>query len=263
MKHSNDNKLQVKLPFYKTFLGSVLLIMGVCIALYFIFFASLATITGHGEELKVPDLKGKHINLVYNELIDQGFAVNIDSVYDPDNKPFIILDQLPLPGNTVKPGRHISLSVNKVVPPSSKMPNLINLSFRSAQLVLKSNKLILGDTIIKPDMALGAVVEQIFNGEAISPGTAIAQGSKIDLVIGGGYQSVRVAVPDVLNLTYEVGTSILSASGLNYDIMWEGEITDTASAIIYYQLPEGFDEEQNINTIEKGGIIDLKVKQNL
>lgn len=251
-----------KKPFYKTFIGSLALILGICVAIYFIFFASLAKITGHGEELKVPDLSGKLITEVYESLDKEGFGVVIDSTYEPEAKPLAIMDQQPLPGNTVKPGRHIFLTINKTVPPNAAMPNLVNLSLRSALLMLKTNKLTLGDTVLRVDMPAGAVAEQLFNGSTIAPGTPIPQGSKIDLAIGAGYKAAKVIVPDVIGLTYQVATSILSAGSLKYDIIWEGEITDTANAVITYQLPLAFDEENEPVYIENGTTIDLKASQN-
>jgi beta-lactam-binding protein with PASTA domain len=264
MRRSTENKeTKKKLPFYKTFLGTIVTILGICIVLYFTFFASLAYITGHGEELQVPDLKGKDLNEVYQSLESQGFGVVIDSTYEPELPALTILDQQPLPGNTVKPGRHIFLTINKLTPPNSSMPNLVNLSLRSAMLVLKSNKLLLGDTIVKDDMALGAVVGQIYNGTPVGVGTLIPQGSKIDLEVGGGFKSTKIVVPDVMHLTYDVAVSILSASGLKFDVIWEGPITDTANAVIFYQLPEGFDDNQEPITTDQGSRIDLKIRQNL
>ncbi len=263
MKRSIENKeTPRKLPFYKTFMGALLSIIGICIVLYFVFFASLAFITGHGEELQVPDLKGKQLSEVFQSLEQEGFGIVIDSTYEPELPPLSILDQQPVPGSTVKPGRHIFLTINKTTPPSSSMPNLINLSLRSALIVLKSNKLLLGDTVVKPDMALGAVVSQSFNGAHVSPGTPIPQGSKIDLEVGGGFKSTRIVVPDVMNLTYDVAVSILSASNLKFDVVWEGPITDSSNAVIIYQLPEGFDENQEPVAVEQGTRIDLKVRQN-
>lgn len=263
MKHSTENNTTTtKKPFYKTFWGSIASIIGICIALYFIFFASLAQITGHGEELKVPELQGKLLTEVYATLESEGFGVVIDSTYDPEKPALTIMDQQPLPGNTVKPGRHIFLTINKTVPPNASMPNLVNLSLRSALLMLKTHKLVLGDTIPKEDMPIGAVAEQLFNGTVIAPGTAIAQGSKIDLAIGSGYKAAKVTVPDVMGLTYQVATSIISASNLRYDIIWEGTITDTANAVITYQLPAAFNDNNEAVSTDQGTTIDLKISQN-
>lgn len=252
-----------KRPFFKTFFGSLILIIGICFVLYFLFFASLSWITGHGKELTVPELKGKTLKESITMLEKQGFHVIVDSTYEPEFKPLTVLDQQPIPGFTVKPGRSIFITVNKVMPPTSPMPNLLNLSLRSAELVIKSNRLVLGDTVIRPDMASGAVLEQLYNGQKIEPGTLIAQGSKIDLVLGGGLANVRVNIPDVTNISFEMAVSILSASNLNYEVLYEGEIADTNKAYVLKQLPEAFDDQQQAVTADQGETIRLTITQNL
>lgn len=262
MKQSTENNMAtIKKPFYKTFWGAIVSIIAICITLYFVFFASLAQITGHGEELKVPELQGKLVTDVYADLEAQGFAIVIDSTYDPNKPGLTIMDQQPLPGNTVKPGRHIFITLNKTVPPNSSMPNLVNLSLRSALLMLKTHKLLLGDTTTAEDMPAGAVAEQLFNGSPIAAGTQIPQGSKVDLKIGAGYKAAKVAVPDVFGLTYQVATSIISASNLKFDIIWEGEITDSANAVVTYQLPNAFNEDNEAVYTDQGSTIDIKVSQ--
>lgn len=263
MKQPEGNKPTKKLPFYKTFFGALLSILAICVVLYFAFFASLDFITGHGRELKVPNLTGKKWSEVGPMLTKQGFDVIIDSTYEPEKPQMTVLDQQPLPGNTVKAGRHIFLTLNKTTPPNSSMPNLVNLSFRSAKLVLKSNKLLVGDTTTIPDMPKGVVIGQLYNGNYVTKGTQIPQGSKINLEIGGGVKKATVVVPDVLHLTYDVAVSILNASNLDYDVVWEGKITDTSNAVIIYQLPEGFDQNQNPVSVEQGTRIDLRAKQEM
>ncbi len=252
-----------KRRFINTFWGRILLIITLCVAIYWIFFASLSWITGHGKELTVPDLMGKTLEESLLILDKEGFEVVVDSTYEPDQKPLLVLDQQPVPGFKVKPGRSIFVVVNKIAPLTAPMPNLINLSLRSAELVLKSSKLLLGDTVIRPNSAKGAVLEQLYNGQKILTGTMIAQGSKIDLVIGGGLTDARVNIPDVTNISYEMAMSILSASNLNVEALYEGEINDTNKAYVIKQLPEAFDADQEHNTAAQGETIRLTIKQTL
>src|SRR5690606_15523086 len=110
----------------------------------------------------------------------------------------------------------IFLIVNKQNPPETPMPSLVNLSFRSAEMLLKSNKLKLGDTTMRPDMAQGAVLEQLVNGKVITAGTMVPQGSKIDLVIGDGLGNKEINVPDITGLTYPEAVAMLSGSNLQF-----------------------------------------------
>ena len=57
------------------------------------------------------------------------------------------MSQDPNPGQLVKKGRKIYLSVSTVNPPQVEMPNLIDLSLRQAENMLKTNNLRLGQVV--------------------------------------------------------------------------------------------------------------------
>lgn len=154
------------------------------------------------------------------------------------------------------------MTVNKAIPPLTPMPNLLNLSFRSAELILKSNKLILGDTNYKPDIASGAILSQLYKGQEIRPGMMVPQGSRIDLVIGDGLGNTEFNVPDVIGLTYDEASSMLNGSGLTITAIWEGDIADSAMAIVYVQYPSAINEVNAPNRIKQGDVVDIRIKQN-
>ena len=143
--------------FKNSIIGNALLILLICAGIYILFFSSLGWMTNHGQSTTVPNVVGQNMNTVIAELEKQGFAVDVDSVYQPTNKPLEVLSIEPKVGSSVKVGRTIFLIVNQARPPMIDMPNLVNLSLRSASLLIKSNKLVMGDTIYRPDIANGAV----------------------------------------------------------------------------------------------------------
>ncbi|WP_118975424.1 PASTA domain-containing protein [Taibaiella koreensis] len=250
-------------PFHKSLVGTLVIIVLICIGIYWLFFASLGWITGHGKELTVPVLKGKNRDEALKALEAAGFEVDLDSTYSPDQKPLVVLEQQPEGGTTVKQGRTIFLIINRVNPRNTAMPNLVNMSYRSAEMLLKSNKLLLGDTIMKPDMAQGAVLSQLLNGKEIAPGTQIPQGSKISLVIGDGLGNKQINVPDLNGMTYPEAVAILSGSNLTYSAVFDGTISDTTTAVIYLQQPEAFNEFNEPNKIQEGDNVDIRIKQNM
>lgn len=250
-------------PFHKTLGGNIAIIALICVVLYWLFFASLGWITSHGKEVKVPMLAGKTLKESIKILESAGFDVDIDSTYSPDQKPLMVLGQQPEGGTTVKEGRTVFLTVNMQSPPSTPMPNLVNMSYRSAEMLLKSSKLLLGDTIMKPDMAQGAVLSQLVNGKEIAPGTMLPQGSRISLVIGDGLGNKQINVPDLTGMTYPEAMAILSGSNLNYSAVFDGTISDTSTAVIYMQVPEPFNEFNEPNRILEGDNVDIRIKQNM
>jgi beta-lactam-binding protein with PASTA domain len=194
-----------------------------------------------------------------------GFDIQVDSAYDPDKKPFVILGQQPEIGAIVKGGRTLFLTVNKAEPLKTSMPNLIGLSFRSAALILKSSKLVLGDTTYKPDIAKGAILAQLMNGQPIRPGQIIYQGARISLVIGDGLGEKEMNVPDLIGRGYDEAMAVIGASGLHADVVWDASVQtaeDTANAIIYNQSPKAMNGLMSPNRMREGDAIGIWIKLN-
>lgn len=245
----------------KSFRFNLLIVLALCMVCYVLFFATLGLITRHGKEIKVPDVTNRDIQMATKQLEHMGFEVDVDSSYDPKKRPYIVLSQIPDMNEVVKNGRTIFLTVNKAEPPLTPMPNLMNLSFRSAEMILKSNKLVLGDTSYKPDIAKGAVLEQLYKGQPIRPGQMVPQGSRIDLVIGDGLGNTELNIPDVIGMSYEEAINIITGSGLQYTAIWEGDISDSATSVVYDQSPKPVNELMAPNRIKEGDIIDIRIKQ--
>lgn len=241
---------------------NIFLMLLLAVLIYVIFFFSLDRMTSHGSQYNVPVMLGKKTEQAVKELKDQGYRVDVDSSYDLKEPPGIVLSQMPDVGSFVKKGRTIFLTVNKKEAPLTPMPELTGLSYRSGLMVLKSNKLLIGDTTHVPDIADGAILEQSFNGKQIAAGESIPQGSKIDLVIGDGLGNVEFDVPDVIGMSYQEGIAVLNASGLQFIDVWDPPITDSGTAIIYYQSPEAQNGLGETNQIQEGGFIDIKISQN-
>lgn len=250
------------MPFNRrSFRFNLLMVALVCVGLYILVFLSLGWITKHGDEGPVPNAVGRDLRLVKAEIERAGFDIEVDSSYDPGKKPLIVLSQQPGVGSVVKRGRTLFLTVNKVEPPPTAMPNLVNLSFRSAALILKSNHLVLGDTIYRPDIAQGAVLEQRWNGRIIPPGTMLPQGSRIDLVIGDGLGNTEMDVPDVIGMNPDEALAMLAGLGLQYTVVWDGFVQDSSAALVYLSSPSPLNELGVANRIREGDIIDIRVKE--
>ncbi len=249
----------------KTFLFNLAVVVLLCMLLYIGFFTSLHWFTKHGEELTIPDMTGRDMNLAINQFKAMHFEVLVDSTYEPEKKPLTVLKQVPDSGSIVKEGRTVFLTVNMLNPPHIPMPNLINLSYRSAEMLLRNNKLKVGDTSYKPDIASGAVLEQNYKGTPIHPGEMIAQGSKISLVLGDGLGNRKFIVPVVTGMSVEEAMIVLNQYNLQVYIMpydQLSQITDTPSARIVETEPAATNESGGENMINDGDLITLKIMQN-
>lgn len=251
-----------KRPIHKTFAFSLCAIILICIVIYWIFFASLSSFTRHGQSVSIPNLVGITLPQVVRLVAENEFNIDVDSAYEPGTKPLTVLAQQPDSGFRVKKGHTLFLTVNKVDPPSTPMPSLVNLSYRSALMLLGTSKLILKDTIMRPDLAQGAVLEQLYNGNTIEAGTPIPQGSGITLVVGNGLGQTRMNVPNIIGMSYPEAVALLSGSNLNYNAIFDGTVTDSATAVVYLQNPSAVDTvTQTTNMIDEGMVVSFHLRQ--
>jgi beta-lactam-binding protein with PASTA domain len=145
----------------------------------------LSSYTQHGEFVKVPDFKGQTIEQL------PGFVQNkqvlyqvIDSIYDPKEKPGIVLRQDPEADSKVKHNRTVYLYVTGRVAPQIAMPKLIDRSERQARLILLTYGLKVGKVIEKRADCNGCVLSQLIKGREVKDGTGVKKGSVVDLVVG-------------------------------------------------------------------------------
>lgn len=241
---------------------NLLVALALIFLLGFLFFQSLGWLTHHGESLRVPSVTGKRVDSAVDLLKKQGFdVILIDSLYNDSLPLNTVKKQLPDPGATVKVNRTVFLNVNPVNLPMVEMPNLDGLSFRFAVDKLNKNHLILGDTTNKPNFMKGSVLDQQYNGQKIAFGTKVRWGSKIDLIIGGGLEAIKIPVPDLTGMTVEEAKELLKDKGiLLAAILSTGNISDTASAFVFRQNPEVNDYNSTPNYIQPGQTMDIWIQ---
>ena len=137
-----------------------------------------------------------------------------DSSYSAGTRPLTVLTQEPAPGEKVKKDRKIYISVAMRRPPVIKMPKLTDGSVKTAQLILKSYDLEIGQLKYIPDLAQGTVLKQQVNGQDIAPGAPIAKGTKIDLIVGDGQGNQEFPAPTLVNMPEDEARTLLAGQGL-------------------------------------------------
>lgn len=163
----------------------LLLALGITVVLGIAAIIFLNVYTRHGHEVEMPDFVGQNSeDLLQNAASGDFIIVVSDFVYDKTQKEGIILKQNPQANEMVKKGRKVYLTVASSDPPKVKMPELQDVSLRQAEIMLKAIGLELGDIIYKASPFENAVLEQLYRGRAIAPGTDISLGEKITLVVG-------------------------------------------------------------------------------
>jgi beta-lactam-binding protein with PASTA domain len=242
-------------PLWVNILASFVLL----VLLLLLFLGSLQIITSHGKEMRIPSVVGMSITEAKKTLESQGFEIQIqDSVYNDTVPPLQVTKQVPEADNMVKVNRTVYLTINRSVAPFVAMPNMVGMTVRNAEMILRQYGLKLEDTIFKPDFARNSVLDQMYNGETIKPGSQIQQGSSITLVLGNGIGSVDFAVPDLFGLTYHDAKRLMDSSRLIVGaVVALDDVTDKENAFVYRQNPERFDGNREVNQIRQGQTIDI------
>ncbi|MGB8193051.1 MAG: PASTA domain-containing protein [Chitinophagaceae bacterium] len=240
---------------------NILFALVLVFVLLFLFLTSLQWCTSHGKTIPIPAVTGMAYDQAKKILEEQGFEVEIqDSVYFDTLPRLSVIRQFPESDAIVKRNRRVFLTLNRAVPPTIEMPKLIGLSFRSAEVSLRQYGLRLADTTYRVDFAKNSVLDQVYNGETIKPGTKIQMGSSISLVLGTGVSGFEFAVPDLFGMTFEEAIAYMQASGLSQGVvMPDPDVRDTTSAFVYWQSPERMTEDRRFNRIRQGQTIDLRL----
>lgn len=202
-------------------------------------FFSLRMYTRHGETIPVPELKGMLIEDAIRTLQAQGFQYELDSVYQMDRQPGLIIDQDPGPSTEVKKNRTLYLTMITRSAPEVNFPELKEKTLIEARAILNSYGLKLGDTTYQADIARDVVLDVHFGGQPMQTGRMIPKGSTIDLILGDGRGGNQVMVPDLTGLTLTEARFALQGVSLNLgEILYLGIVTDSLTARVVSQSPE-------------------------
>jgi len=224
-----------RLFFKHLLLGSlVALVLLVCIYFW------LDRFTKHGETVLVPELRNIPFARIDSRLEGTRFnyAIADSSIFLIDKPPGTIIDQDPAPGQAVKEGRTIYVTVTRKIPPQVKIPHLTDVSKRQAEAILMSYGLRAGDAIYEPDVAKDVVLGLRFKGRELHLGDIVPKGSSIDLVLGDGKGNTETGIPVLIGLTIDEARFVLEASGLMAgQVEFDESVSDTTLARVFRQNP--------------------------
>ena len=223
----------------KSFWISVLVALVIIIVGTLVFFKYLNIYTNHGESLSVPDFRGMELEEATEMIKEKNLNFEIiDSLYNPELSPGSIVDQNPSPLSRVKRNRKIYFVVNKSKAPMVEVPDLRDATLRRAVSILKNQGLVVGDLKYEPDIAQNAVLRLEYQGLPIDPDEKIQKGSTIDLILGDGLTSEKIAIPNLKGMSPVDASFYLKGLGFNIGaIVYDDNVSDSNSVLIYKQNP--------------------------
>lgn len=163
----------------------ILLAVAITIVALVLTVICLKIFTRHGREFEMPSFIGKSAEELTQRGRQEGFVFVVsEHRYEEGATPGSVLQQDPMPGEKVKKGRKVYLTVAADEPPTIRMPELREIPLSQAKIMIEAQGLILGNVIEKPSPYENLVLEVLHNGHSIASGTEIKMGEKITLVVG-------------------------------------------------------------------------------
>ena len=196
--------------------------------------------TQHGVEVEVADVRGLVEEEAQPLLAEQGLQlVVIDSTYS-DKVPFgTIVEQDPKPNSHAKHGRAVYVTINATTKRQVTMPDLLDISYRQAETTLTGLGLRVDSTYdYEPSAFRDLVLDVKCNGVSVPPGTKLAVGTRVRLVVGFGKGTEQVEVPSVIGLTLPEARSLLLRNRLTVGaVTYDEPEQEGVTQYIYRQTP--------------------------
>lgn len=173
----------------KTFLKQLIIAVAVLLLFVFVIMKWLNITTNHNQKIEVPNLEKMSLSQVEKTLkeLDLNLFV-IDSVsYNPNYPKKAVIEQDPEPGDFVKEGRKIYLTLNPSGYANVEIPDLFGKTKRqvNSQLIAIGFR-ISSKPIYVSDIAKDVVRGLRFNGKDLKAGDKIPKNSLIILKLGDG-----------------------------------------------------------------------------
>ncbi|GAB3492917.1 PASTA domain-containing protein [Spirosoma knui] len=218
------------------------------------FFIYLPFTTNHGQTITVPDVTKLSFDEMQNILDDRDLRYEVsDCTFVAGSQPLTVIQQYPRANSKVKEGRKIYLTITKRVAPMVSMPKLVDMIDRSAELMLKSMGLEVGELTYVPDVGKNKVLRQLYNGKEITPGTPIQKGAKVDLEIGDGLGNTMFEIPNVVGLPLDEAEAAIRGSNLKVGTKIPVDDPEKEVGTVVRQRPEARSGER----IRVGETMDL------
>jgi len=238
----------------------IIIAAGILFLLIFMTLKGLEIYTRHGQSNPVPDFRGMSQPEADKVARHHQLRVEVvDSVFIESAAPGAIVDQLPEPGHGVKEKRTIFVSINSSQPEMVVLPQLTDISFRQAQVLIENSGLEIGNITFRPSEYHNLVLEVQKDSVRVRSGQKISKGSRIDLVLGRAQGNASTILPDLTGLTAEEAVQVLMNMMLNTGvIIYDNNIqspADSLNAKVWRQRPS----PKTTSAINMGTSVDLWV----
>ena len=216
----------------------LLYMLAVSVVIVFLCFMFIKIVARQGKEYELPDLRGMALTQLEEENVLSLRYVVIDSVYDEEKEGGIVVQQDPKPGTMIKTHRKVYVTVTSYAPSDVVLPELSNMTVRSAVSALEAAGLRCGRLRFVDSPYRNVILETTSNGKMVYAGQKMNQNDVVDLTAGMGETPTGTHVPFVIGqLPAKARRGILSAS-MNVGQEHFERVTNRSTAVCYKLNPD-------------------------
>ncbi|MDE7387823.1 MAG: PASTA domain-containing protein [Muribaculaceae bacterium] len=168
-------------------LTNLLLMAAVAVIILMLAMWGLRVWTGHGVVQVVPNVEGLSLDDARKSLAQYNLhAEVVDSLHSDTAPRGSVLDQVPKPGDRVKPGRDIYLTINAYSVKTISVPDLTGCSGRQASATLASLGFRNVKVVMVPSDFKDLVLAVKTMGVTLRPGTQLPPDASLEIEVGEG-----------------------------------------------------------------------------
>lgn len=221
------------------------LVLAACAIIVFVFVVNLLLnlFTRHGQVRVVPDFSHMTVEEAAHTGKEASLKIEInDSLYVPAYPGGVILEQTPAPGEKVKSGRHIFVTINSFRQKMVDVPYVTGFSLRQAKNNLDIAGLGIKELIYRDDIATNYVLEERCGGKVVGPSSRMQAeiGSGVTLIVGRAPDAAAPQVPKLVGFSAREAKNRLWEAGFNIGKITTGDGIDALNeheAKVYKQSP--------------------------
>ena len=176
----------------------LLYMLAVSVVIVFLGFMFIKLVARQGKEYELPDFHGVALSELEKDNPLSLKYVVIDSVFDAEMEGGIVIQQDPKPGTMVKTRRKVYVTVTTFAPADVVLPELSNMTVRSAVSALEAAGLRCGRLHFVDSPYRNVILECSSKGKMVYAGEKMNQNDVVDLTVGMGESPVGTRVPFVI-----------------------------------------------------------------
>ncbi|MBO5720466.1 MAG: PASTA domain-containing protein [Bacteroidales bacterium] len=180
----------------------ILMVVVVFILLYFAI-KFMDVYTRHGVEVVVPEIKKLTVEEAMPILERQDLSCQIiDSIYNKNMRPGVILEQIPREGSAIKRDKDIYVIINTIMPRQVPFPEVRDISYRQASSMIEGLGFPKPDIEYEVSQYKDLVISVKLGNKQVDAGDKYPLTTKFTIVVGQGMDAIDAMEEDTLDIIY-------------------------------------------------------------